>query len=89
MNNINLKFLVYIASLTVIVLSLNYNHVSATSLIRDTEIESSIQSYITPVLQEAHLDPSSVEVYIINDNALNAFVAGGQKIFLNSGFGGP
>ena len=55
------------------------------SLIRDTEIENTIRDYITPVLLSAKLEPSSIKFYIIKDPTLNAFVAGGQKIFINSG----
>ena len=54
-------------------------------LIRDTEIENTIRAFIIPVLLAAGLKPKAVKVYIIKNNALNAFVAGGQKIFINSG----
>lgn len=55
------------------------------SFIRDAEIENTIRVFSTPVFQAAGLDPSAIEVYIVNDPALNAFVAGGQKLFLNTG----
>jgi len=54
-------------------------------LIRDTEIENTIRVYIAPLFEAAGLDPSSVSVHIVNDRNLNAFVAGGQKIFIHSG----
>ena len=54
-------------------------------LIRDTEIENTIRVYIAPLFKAAGLDPSSVSVQIINDRNLNAFVAGGKKIFIHSG----
>ena len=54
-------------------------------LIRDTEIENTIRVYISPLFKAAGLDPSSVSVQIINDRNLNAFVAGGKKIFIHSG----
>lgn len=53
--------------------------------IRDTEVENTIRVFSTPVFQAAGLDPSAIEVYIVNDATLNAFVAGGQKLFLNTG----
>jgi predicted Zn-dependent protease len=40
---------------------------------------------VTPVFQAAGLDPSAIEIYIVNDPSINAFVAGGQKIFINTG----
>jgi len=55
------------------------------SLIRDAEIERTIQSYATPLFAAAGLDPGSVQVYLVNDRRLNAFVAGGQRLFLNTG----
>lgn len=54
-------------------------------LITDAEIESTIRSFGAPLFGLAGLDPASVRVYIVNDPRLNAFVAGGQRIFLNTG----
>lgn len=55
------------------------------SFIRDTEIEETLRMYATPIFQAAGLDPNGVSVYIVSDNSLNAFVAGGQKLFINTG----
>jgi predicted Zn-dependent protease len=55
------------------------------NLIRDAEIETDIRIMITPVWRAAGLDPSAVEIMIVQDNSLNAFVAGGQRIFINTG----
>ena len=55
------------------------------SLIRDTEIENIIRGYATPVFLAAGLDPTNVRIYIVNDRQINAFVAGGQNLFINSG----
>lgn len=55
------------------------------SLIRDAEIESTIRTFVTPIWQAAGLDPEAVEIMIVQDNAINAFVAGGQRIFINTG----
>ena len=56
------------------------------SLIRDTEIEHIIRAYATPLFAAAGLDTASVRVHIVNDSGLNAFVAGGQNIFVFTGF---
>ncbi len=53
--------------------------------IRDAEIEATIRSYATPLFTAAGLDAGSVRVYIVNDDRLNAFVAGGMNLFLNTG----
>ena len=54
-------------------------------LIRDAEIERTIRAYASPVYGATGLSADEVKVYLINDNRLNAFVAGGQNIFLNTG----
>ena len=55
------------------------------SFIRDAEIESTIRAFATPLFQAAGLEPSAINIYLVNDKTLNAFVAGGQKLFLNTG----
>ena len=55
------------------------------SLIRDTEIENVLNSYAQKIFKSAHLDPKNARVLIINDDSFNAFVAGGQTIFVHSG----
>ncbi|MEM7653193.1 MAG: M48 family metalloprotease, partial [Pseudomonadota bacterium] len=54
-------------------------------LIRDAEIEDTIRTYATPLFTIAGLEPSAVDIILVNDRALNAFVAGGQRLFMNSG----
>jgi predicted Zn-dependent protease len=55
------------------------------NLIRDAEIESTIRTFLTPIWRVAGLDPEAVQIMIVQDNTLNAFVAGGQRIFINTG----
>lgn len=55
------------------------------SFIRDAEIENTIRTYAAPLFQAAGLEPSDVRIYLVNDRSLNAFVAGGQKLFINTG----
>ncbi len=55
------------------------------ALVRDAEIEATIRSYAAPLFRAAGLDPNAVEIYLVKDAAINAFVAGGQKLFLNTG----
>ena len=54
-------------------------------LIRDSEIEGLLRLYTRPIFKAAGINPKSVKVYIINDQRINAFVAGGQRIFVNTG----
>ena len=55
------------------------------NLIQDAEIELYIRDWIEPILKVAGLNPNAVNVYIVNDKTINAFVAGGQNIFINTG----
>jgi len=61
------------------------HQVLALSLIRDTEIEETIRLYADPIFEAGGMNPDSVEIVLINDDTLNAFVANGQKIHLFTG----
>jgi predicted Zn-dependent protease len=55
------------------------------SFIRDAEIEATIRAYATPVFTAAGLNANDIGVHIINDNTLNAFVANGENLYINTG----
>jgi predicted Zn-dependent protease len=55
------------------------------SLIRDTEVEEILHKDADPLLRAAGIDPKAVTIYIVGDQELNAFVAGGQNLFLYTG----
>jgi len=55
------------------------------SFIRDAETENTIRAYVTPLLLAARLEPSAVRIFIVNSKSLNAFVAAGQNLFINTG----
>ncbi len=54
-------------------------------LIRDAEIEATIQAYATPIFEVAGLNPRDIRLYLVQDDSINAFVAGGQRMFINTG----
>ncbi len=54
-------------------------------LVRDAEIENIIRSYATPIFNAAGLSGDAVNIHLVRDNRLNAFVAGGQRLFINTG----
>lgn len=54
-------------------------------IIRDTEIEAILRSWAKPIIEAAGLEPDSVNFIIIQSPQINAFVAGGQNIFLYTG----
>jgi predicted Zn-dependent protease len=58
---------------------------AAQSLIRDAEIEETLRVYTEPLLVAAGVRPEEVHIYIVNDDSVNAFVAGGQNIFVHTG----
>lgn len=75
----------FAACAAVLVFAMSAAPASAQGLIRDSEIEETLRVYTTPLLQAAGLDPNDVSLYIVGDNSLNAFVAGGQNIFVHTG----
>ena len=58
---------------------------SGPRLIRDAEIEGLMRLYTRPIFKAAGINPKSVKVYLIADPRINAFVAGGQRIFVHTG----
>jgi len=58
---------------------------AAQSAIRDTEIEGIIHEWSDPVFSAMGLNPSEVEILLINDEELNAFATRGRIMGLNTG----
>ena len=56
----------------------------AAGLIRDADVEYALAQIAAPVLRAAGV-PANLRILVIDDPALNAFVADNQHIFLNSG----
>lgn len=69
----------------VAVLALPAGPAGALGLIRDAEIERTLDRISAPILGAAGLSPSTVEILIVNDRSLNAFVAAGRNIFIHTG----
>ncbi|MCQ2572074.1 MAG: M48 family metalloprotease, partial [Alphaproteobacteria bacterium] len=58
---------------------------TAATLINDTEIESGIVKIIEPVVRAADIDTSRLKIYIVRDDDFNAFVRGGEDIYIYTG----
>ncbi len=58
---------------------------SGLSLIRDAQTEKFLRELSYPVFKAANLDPNNIKIYIVNDDSINAFVSGGQNMFINTG----
>ena len=57
----------------------------AQSVLRDAETEAFFDEISEPLIRAAGLDPKNVDIVLINDKSINAFVAGGQTVYLHSG----
>jgi predicted Zn-dependent protease len=57
----------------------------AQSILRDAETEQFFRDASHDLIVAAGLDPRNVQIVLVNDNSINAFVAGGQNIFIHSG----
>ena len=66
-------------------LILTIQPVAAQSVLRDAETEALLQDMATPLIAAAGLDPANVDIVLINDSSVNAFVAGGQVVYVHSG----
>lgn len=58
---------------------------AAQSILRDAETESLLADMARPIAVAAGLDPKNFTVVLLNDPSVNAFVAGGQAVYLHSG----
>ncbi|WP_174214232.1 M48 family metalloprotease [Erythrobacter sp. KY5] len=59
--------------------------VSAQSILRDAETEELLRDMAYPLIEASELEPENVEIVLINDNSINAFVAGGQVVYVHAG----
>jgi predicted Zn-dependent protease len=57
----------------------------AQTALRDSETELFFRDLSRPLIQAAGLDPANVKVVLLNDQEINAFVAGGQIVYIQSG----
>lgn len=58
---------------------------TAQSILRDAETEALLQEMMDPLTVAAGMPAGAVKVTLINDPSINAFVAGGQRVFVHSG----
>ena len=57
----------------------------AQSILRDAETETLLADMTAPLITAAGLRPADVKVVLVNDDSINAFVAGGQIVYVHSG----
>lgn len=54
-------------------------------IIRDAEIEGTVKKWAAPIIRAAGLQPTDVKIIFVQNEAVNAFVAGGPNIFIHTG----
>ena len=57
----------------------------AQSILRDAETEALLNDMSRPLIEAAGLEPGNVRIVLIHDREINAFVAGGQIVYIHSG----
>ncbi len=55
------------------------------SLIRDAQTEKFLHEIADPIFAAANLNGKNIKIFIVNDPEINAFVSGGQNVFINTG----
>lgn len=58
---------------------------AAQQILRDAETEAFMNDMSGPLVKAAGMEPRNVQVLVINDPQINAFVAGGQYVWVHSG----
>ncbi len=58
---------------------------AAQSILRDAETEALLNDMAAPLIEASELEPGNVEIVLINDPSINAFVAGGQVVYVHAG----
>ncbi len=58
---------------------------AAQSILRDAETEALLRDISRPLIEASGLRPEDVQVVMVGDSSINAFVAGGQIVYIHSG----
>ena len=74
------RLLAFLALLTLVA-----QPAAAQGILRDAETEELLQDLVDPLAEAAGLGEGSVDVVLLSDPSINAFVAGGQRIYVHSG----
>jgi predicted Zn-dependent protease len=69
----------------ILLLSITIAQSALAGLIRDTELETGLQTLAAPLMHAAGYAPDAINIRIIIDSSYNAFVAGERVIYIHSG----
>ena len=77
----------FLSRLTAVLAALAFTAqpVAAHSVLRDAETEAFLDDLSAPLVEAAGLAPGNVDVVLVNDPSINAFVAGGQIVYIHTG----
>ncbi|PXA99629.1 peptidase M48 [Nostoc sp. 3335mG] len=83
--NRNLLHAVAVAFAALCLFGMSIRPAAAQIMLRDAETEMMLNEAAAPIVKAAGLRPSDVRFVLIQDNSINAFVAGGQAVYLHTG----
>lgn len=79
-------FTLFLLSLSILLCdAITTNAHAGNTIIRDTEIETYLRNWTKGVFNAAGLSPEQVNIVLVQDTDVNAFVAGGTNIFIYTG----
>lgn len=78
-------FVARLAFLLILTFAISARPASAQSVLRDAETEAMFRDMTRPILEAAGLRPENVQIILLHDKSINAFVAGGQAVYVHSG----
>lgn len=55
------------------------------SMINDTETERLLSELVAPIARAANMDPTRLKIHIVHDDDFNAFVSGGEDVYVYTG----
>lgn len=72
-------------ALLILSTALTTSPLHAQSILRDAETEALLADMSAPLIRAAGLRPQDVRIVMVGDRSINAFVAGGQVVYIHSG----
>ena len=78
-------FVARLAFLLILSFGLSARPAAAQSILRDAETEAMFKELSRPIVAAAGLRPEDVQIVLIHDKSINAFVVGGQAVYVHSG----
>ena len=74
-----------LAAILLLTSTLTLSPLRAQSILRDAETEALLADMSAPLIRAAGLRPQDVRIVMVGDRSINAFVAGGQVVYIHSG----